>query len=823
MNRPMLLRRRHWNPMLALLVGATSLALGCGDDTGPGGGGGGGGGGGTPIGECGDGVLDAGEACDGTLLDGKTCESLGHASGTLACTAECTFDESGCVDGGTCGDGTKDAGEACDGADLGDATCVTEGFAGGVLGCTDGCALDTSQCENDAECGNAVIEAGEDCDGAALGGETCSSLGFAGGTLACADDCTFDTGACTACGDGDVDAGEACDGGNLDGQTCVSLGYDAGALACADDCTFDETGCTFLTCGNGAIDGGEECDGALLGGATCQSEGFAGGTLACAANCTFDTSACTMCGNGVVEGTEACDGADLAGQTCQSLGFASGALACSGACAFDTTGCSNVPQPGTGQLVITEIMQNPSGTDTVTGEWFELWNPSASATYQLSGCSVEGETPADAFTITSDLQIAPQGRLTLASVQNPGFTPSYVWPSGFVLTNGADTVRLVCNGTTVDEVVYDGGPLFPDPDGASMNLSPGLDATANDMGSSWCPATVASANFTSGDKGSPGMANEACPLDYTVGFCRLQFPTTITTTEGSTVTVYGRVYAAGLTDQTTGNDLAPNLIGAVGYGPDGSDPSMGGWTWTAAVPNAGWNGGAVGEPNNDEYQASLVVPAASGSPYDFAYRFSGDGGNTWVYCDGDNAGSSNGYAIADAGQLVSQPGGGPANIWINEIHYDNANNDVDEGIEIAGVAGVDLTGYSLVFYNGGGSPAGASYLTVPLTGTIPNQQNGFGTVWIAVSGIQNGAPDGVALVSPGNVVMYFLCYEGTFTASNGPAMGQACVDIGVAEEPAPGIGLSLQLTGTGGTYATFTWAAAAAHTRGAVNTGQTLQ
>jgi hypothetical protein len=39
-------------------------------------------------------------------------------------------------------------------------------------------------------------------------------------------------------------------------------------------------------------------------------------------------------------------------------------------------------------------------------------------------------------------------------------------------------------------------------------------------------------------------------------------------------------------------------------------------------------------------------------------------------------------------------------VFINEIHYDNAGTDVGEGVEIAGYAGIDLTGWSLVPYNG---------------------------------------------------------------------------------------------------------------------------
>ena len=49
-------------------------------------------------------------------------------------------------------------------------------------------------------------------------------------------------------------------------------------------------------------------------------------------------------------------------------------------------------------------------------------------------------------------------------------------------------------------------------------------------------------------------------------------------------------------------------------------------------------------------------------------------------------------------------------IFINEIHYDNNGTDAGESIEVAGPAGTDLTGWSIVLYNGSG---GAVYNTTP--------------------------------------------------------------------------------------------------------------
>jgi predicted extracellular nuclease len=155
-------------------------------------------------------------------------------------------------------------------------------------------------------------------------------------------------------------------------------------------------------------------------------------------------------------------------------------------------------------------------------------------------------------------------------------------------------------------------------------------------------------------------------------------------------------------------------------------------------------------------------------------------------------------------------------VFINEIHYDNTGADANEMIEIAGPAGTDLADYDLELYNGNG---GVSYGTVSLAGVIGDQQAGMGTVSFSVVGLQNGSPDGVALVTGGTAVQ-FLSYEGTVTAVGGPADGMTSVDIGVAEDGDEPLGQSLQLTGTGTAYEDFTWAGPATFTPGAINTGQ---
>lgn len=159
-------------------------------------------------------------------------------------------------------------------------------------------------------------------------------------------------------------------------------------------------------------------------------------------------------------------------------------------------------------------------------------------------------------------------------------------------------------------------------------------------------------------------------------------------------------------------------------------------------------------------------------------------------------------------------------LFINEIHYDNVGGDVGEAIEIAGTAGTDLSGMSLVLYNGNN---GASYGTVALSGIIADQQSGFGTLSFSYSGIQNGSPDGLALVDSSNNVVQFLSYEGSFTAADGPATGMLSEDIGVVESSTTPSGYSLQLGGIAGSnYADFTWQSEDYATPGAVNNNQSF-
>lgn len=169
--------------------------------------------------------------------------------------------------------------------------------------------------------------------------------------------------------------------------------------------------------------------------------------------------------------------------------------------------------------------------------------------------------------------------------------------------------------------------------------------------------------------------------------------------------------------------------------------------------------------------------------------------------------------------LVAVPAAALAapNVWINEIHYDNAGVDAGEGVELAGPAGTDLTGWRIELYNGFDARMYATHL---LSGALVDQRGGFGTQWVPMPGLQNGPSDGIALVDGSAAIVEFLSYEGVLTPIGGSAGGLASTTIVPFEHPSTPAGRSLQLAGTGARAGDFTWSAARAASPGAVNDGQ---
>ncbi|MDH3294146.1 MAG: ExeM/NucH family extracellular endonuclease, partial [Acidimicrobiia bacterium] len=176
--------------------------------------------------------------------------------------------------------------------------------------------------------------------------------------------------------------------------------------------------------------------------------------------------------------------------------------------------------------------------------------------------------------------------------------------------------------------------------------------------------------------------------------------------------------------------------------------------------------------------------------------------------------------VAIAATSAGAVAGASSPVFINELHYDNAGTDVDEFVEVAGPAGTDLSGWTVVLYNGSN---GLVYDSIALGGILADSSGGYGffVIDLPSNGLQNGSPDGLALVQ-GTTVVQFLSYEGSFTAADGPAAGMTSTDIGLSESSGTPIGASLALTGGGTTAGDFSWTVASAATGGGVNDGQSF-
>jgi endonuclease/exonuclease/phosphatase family metal-dependent hydrolase len=177
-------------------------------------------------------------------------------------------------------------------------------------------------------------------------------------------------------------------------------------------------------------------------------------------------------------------------------------------------------------------------------------------------------------------------------------------------------------------------------------------------------------------------------------------------------------------------------------------------------------------------------------------------------------------------------GGGvaPAEVFLNEFHYDDVDADGGEFIEIAVAPGFDqaLSTIDVVLYNGESAASATVYGTLNLGADFmfAGAYDGYRifSAELPVNGLQNGPRDGFAIVDKTtSEVLQLLSYEGAFTAAGGPAAGMTSIPIGVSESGTTAENSSLGLSGSGGVAGDFTWAVSSgSNTKGAANAGQTF-
>ena len=150
---------------------------------------------------------------------------------------------------------------------------------------------------------------------------------------------------------------------------------------------------------------------------------------------------------------------------------------------------------------------------------------------------------------------------------------------------------------------------------------------------------------------------------------------------------------------------------------------------------------------------------------------------------------------------------------INEFHYDNVGTDEGEFIEIRVGEGQDASGLTVELYNGSDNELYGrnDIFSLPTDPVSTSDGYDYYLIELPANGLQNGSPDGIALVN-GTEVIEFLSYEGTMTAANGSAQGMTSTDVGVSESNTTPVGASLERAEDGDT-----WTVADSDTRGLNN------
>ena len=158
-------------------------------------------------------------------------------------------------------------------------------------------------------------------------------------------------------------------------------------------------------------------------------------------------------------------------------------------------------------LVINEIMNNPSIVSDSNGEWFEILN-NTNQTIDLYGLLII-DNDSDQHMIDEHILVEQNDFVVLGSLQdinlNGGIIVDYEY-SDFNLSNLFDEIIIIDqNQNIIDEVYYDYGENFPNNEGSSMSLiNPNLD---NNLGNSWVQSE---SMMQSGDFGTPGSNNNSC-------------------------------------------------------------------------------------------------------------------------------------------------------------------------------------------------------------------------------------------------------------------------------------------------------------------------
>lgn len=167
---------------------------------------------------------------------------------------------------------------------------------------------------------------------------------------------------------------------------------------------------------------------------------------------------------------------------------------------------------GYGELLITEIMFDPSSLSDTEGEWLEIYNNSDHS-ISLQNLILQ-RNGSDVHTITDPIELSAGEFYVMARTATAtDAANSYIYGTDISLTNSGSVVNIhnegdeSVPGALIFSVDY-GATGFPSVAGSSISLNPAM-FNAGDavLGSSWCLSTSV---YNTGDSGTPGMMNDLC-------------------------------------------------------------------------------------------------------------------------------------------------------------------------------------------------------------------------------------------------------------------------------------------------------------------------
>ncbi|WP_367391047.1 T9SS type A sorting domain-containing protein [Lewinella sp. LCG006] len=168
----------------------------------------------------------------------------------------------------------------------------------------------------------------------------------------------------------------------------------------------------------------------------------------------------------------------------------------------------------------------------------------------------------------------------------------------------------------------------------------------------------------------------------------------------------------------------------------------------------------------------------------------------------------------------------PERIFINEFHYSNGPISQDQGVEIAGPAGVDLSNYELVVQQRVGGNLNVFLVEVyrsTLSGIIDDEGAGFGAIWFPVAAMPLYRGYVSLLNTITDEVVDFIAYDPAFGLRDilSPPNFSPINPSNYLELPTDVPGFSFQRVGEGNCPSGYTWARLP-HSRGRLNPGQTI-